>query len=104
MQKILCLFPKQLDYVPWAWHPVVWKLHDKRSRFAGETAGLLQHDAADYDGRHADEVGAGGYPWRAAENRAAIDGTKHDQTGLGCNMSNMLPNGKILHNDSTISK
>ena len=51
--------------------PVVsGKLHHEGSGIAREHLGLLEHDAGDNDGSHADEVGGGGDPCGAAEDRA----------------------------------
>ena len=59
------------------------QLHDEGGRVSGEAPGLFQHDAADHNGRHADEIGAGGHPGGAAEDRPGNHGDERHLRAAG---------------------
>ena len=59
------------------------QLHHEGSGITGEHLGLLQHDAGDDDGGHADEVSGGGDPCAAAEDGACDHGDEGDLGAAG---------------------
>ena len=99
------------------------KLHHEGSGIAREHLGLLEHDAGDNDGGHADEVGGGSDPCGAAEDgagdhgdeghlRAAGDkGRGHDRhaavtlvfNGTGCHDARDAAAGADEHGDEGLT-
>ena len=62
---------------------VCGQLHNEGSRLTGEHPGLLQHNAGDNDGSHADEVSGGRDPCTAAEQGARDHGDEGNLRAAG---------------------